>query len=436
MIKLTTKLSSKLLCFSLIFFLVSLLSGLAQGEEILEENFSDGEYFLAYGDYTESLFYFKKVYVRGHKENANINYRIGLCLVKIDGKKTDAIPYLENAIKDVTLEYNEGSFKETKAPIDAYFHLGRAYHINNEIDKAIKTYKKYLTLLPENDVMGKQYTNKEIKACKVAKEFISNPVDIELENIGQRINNGMSNFRPVASGNDSILVYMNELKFYDAIFFSRKEQSGEWSFPLNITPQVKSDGDLYVASLSYDGKTLIMSRDDGYNSDLFISTYEDDKWTPYREMDRKINSKYWESHACLSPDGNTLYFSSNRRGGVGNIDIYKIEKKSNGKWDKPVNLGANINTPYNEESPFVTSDGMYLFFASEGHENMGGYDIFYSKRNGDKWSKPKNMGYGINSTDDDMFLVPVQNGKYGYIAKITKEGYGNYDLYKVELPVK
>jgi hypothetical protein len=419
-----------------IFLFLNISSVYAQGEAVLEETFSDGEYFLAYGDYSESLHYFKKVYIRGNKDNANINYRIGLCMIKIDGKKTEAIPYLEKAVEDITLEYREGDYAETKAPIDAYFHLGRAYHVNNELDKAIGAYKKYLEYLPKDDELGKQYTTKEIDACKVAKEFMSNPVDIELHNVGQRINNGMTNFRPVVSGNDSVIVYMNELKFYDAIFTARRESDGEWSFPLNITPQVKSDGDLYVVSLSDSGKTLIMSRDDGYTSDLFISTYEDGKWTSHRKMDRKINSRYWESHGCLSPDGNALYFSSNRGGGHGNSDIYYIEKKSNGKWDKPVNLGSVINTPYNEEAPFITSDGKTLIFASEGHKNMGGFDIFYSKKNGDEWSNPVNMGYGINTTDDDNFLVPVIQGKYGYIAKIIEDGFGNYDIYRVELPVK
>jgi hypothetical protein len=161
------------------------------------------------------------------------------------------------------------------------------------------------------------------------------------------------------------------------------------------------------------------------------------KWTAIKKLNDNINTKYWESHASVSYDGKTLYFTSNRKGGYGGLDIYSSTRAdvNQDNWEKPVNLGPDINTPFNEETPFISPDGKTLYFSSYGHFNMGGYDIFYSNllENG-KWSVPLNMGYPINTTDDDLFYVPVQDGNFAYVCRYyPEENYGKTDIYRVEI---
>jgi len=147
----------------------------------------------------------------------------------------------------------------------------------------------------------------------------------------------------------------------------------------------------------------------------------------------KINSESFEMHASTTKDGNILYFTSNRDGGYGGFDIYKSFKDENGEWSEPENLGSTINTAFDEATPFITENREKLYFSSKGHKNMGGYDIFYSERNNNTWSKPVNMGYPINTTDNDKFFFPLKNGKIAYYPKIKPDNYGKTDIYKLEL---
>ncbi len=162
--------------------------------------------------------------------------------------------------------------------------------------------------------------------------------------------------------------------------------------------------------------------------------YEDGFWLPAEKLGENISTKYWESHACFSKDGKSLYFTSNRKGSLGGLDIYRSDRTPEGKWGEPENLGSKINTRYNEETPFITNDGKRLYFSSYGHYNMGGYDIFYSTRNDDgSWGEPVNIGYPINSTGDDLFFQAVENGDGGYQSRISPTGANRYDIYKMDI---
>ena len=173
--------------------------------------------------------------------------------------------------------------------------------------------------------------------------------------------------------------------------------------------------------------------DDIGDGNIYMSYKEGNRWTGIKKC-RKICSRDNETHASVSPDGNTIYFTSNMSDGKGGLDIYMAKRKDNGKWDKPVNLGENINTPFDEETPYICQDGKTLYFSSEGHNSIGGFDIFYSKmdENGE-WSVPLNIGYPLNTTNDDMGFVPVNNGKSGYMALIEPDGYGKKDIYKIDI---
>lgn len=418
---------------SLVFIAIILQTGLSQEpSEALKSTFRDGEFFLAREDYVDALVEFQQVYKRGF-DNANVNYRIGVCYLNIPGQKTKAIPHLEKAVKNVTRDYTEGVLRETKAAIDAYLYLGNAYRINNQLDDAITAYNQFKKLIPEEkEEIYLQFTEQQIKACKLAKKAISEPVVLDKNNMGETINSSSSNYKAVMSGDGNTLAYMYELPFYDAVYYSVKEND-EWGKPKNITPEIQSDGDQFVAALSHDGKQLILTREDVFNSDVYVSNIQEDgTWSKSEPISRNVNSKYWESHASMSPDGNTLYFSSNRNDSRGGMDIYRATKDDNNNWNKPENIGGGINTPLNEEYPFVTNNGQQLYFSSQGHNSIGGYDIFYSEKDEQgNWQKPVNIGYPVNTTDDDLFYFPIGNGDCGLMTLIEQDGYGKEDVYKV-----
>jgi len=224
---------------------------------------------------------------------------------------------------------------------------------------------------------------------------------------------------------------MVSLKFYDAVMFSRLV-NGEWDAPINITPELQTDGDFYISCLSSDGKLLFLSKDDNFNSDIFSSSFDGNSWNKIIKLNKNINTKYWESHGFISEDGNQLIFASARPGGFGGLDLY-ISYKEEDDWGPAVNLGPEINTQFNEDRPFLINDGKTLFFSSQGHENIGGYDLFRTDLQSNAlWSNPENLGYPINTPDDNIFFMPTSNGNEGYISVFKESGgYGKEDIYKI-----
>ncbi|MFW6369898.1 MAG: OmpA family protein [Bacteroidota bacterium] len=424
----------------LIIAFAFLVGNAAQGQQNLEENealrevFTDGEYFFASEDYADALIEYQKLYLRGFQDNAHINYKLGICYLNIPGQKEKAIEHLQVAAADVSKNYRESSLRETDAPYDAFIYLGNAYRVDNQLEQAIQAYTKYKELLPKDDVVNIEYTNKQIENCKNAVKYMENPVNLERVNVGRPVNNASSNFRPAISGDGQSMVYMNSLPFYDALYYTTYDaEDEEWNTPTNITPQVQSDGDQYATALNYDGTVLFLSRDDDFNSDILVSELEDGTWTRSRPLNREINTKFWESHASVSKDGKSLYFASNRNGTLGEMDIFMSMKNEDGEWGPPENLGDSVNTHLNEDTPFITPDGKRLYFSSQGHFNIGGYDIFFSEKKEDgTWSTPVNMGYPVNTTDDDLFYVPM-NERLGYMAIYSDEGMGREDIYKYQL---
>ncbi len=422
----------KLLIILLLAF-ITIPTLLAQ-QDTEKEIFLEGEYFMLYEEFPDALPFYLQL-IGKYPDNANLNYRLGLCYLNIQGGKDKAIPYFEKAINNLTNRYKEGDFREEEAPYDTYFYLANAYQINNEIIKAKRTYEKYLTFLDPGDTLNINFVNKQIESCKNVKKLKHNKIYFDSYNLGQNINNAYANYYPGISQNGNTIVYMTSQKFYDAILYSKKV-NGKWTMPVNLTPQVKSDGDLYVSSLSADGQTLYMTKNDNFNSDIYVSYFNDSVWTEAVKLNKNINTKYWESLASESADGSTLYFSSSRTNGYGGLDIYKTNKNpETGEWDEPVNLGPVVNTHFNEDCPFLTQDGNRLYFSSQGHEVLGGFDIFYTeKSDSNNWTKPVNIGYPINSTDDDIFFSPYNNGAGAFYSIFGNEdSYGDKDIYYLDI---
>ncbi|MBN1599600.1 MAG: OmpA family protein [Bacteroidales bacterium] len=425
---------SIILVLALFSVYFSALSQRSESEIALKEYFIDAEFFLAQEFYIDALNDYLQVSRRGYEDNANINYRIGICYLNILGQKDKAIEYFEKARASVSLKYRESSLGEKRAPIDLYLYLGNAYRVNNKLDKAIDAYNTYKSLLPEEESELHSYASKQIEACNIASEFMKEPVDVIFTNLGPKINDSNENYKAVISGDGQTLVFMRRLPFYDAVYFSKKE-NGEWTEPLNITPQIMSDGNQFVSSLSYDGKLMFLTIEDEYNSDIMKTTYVDNRWTKSERLGSHINTKYWESHASISKDGRKLYFTSNRKGGIGGVDIYISELGDDGKWGEPGLMSDHINSDLNEDTPFICEDGKTLYYSSQGFTSMGGYDVFVTLYEGESgWSVPENLGYPLNTTDDDLFYYPWRTGAIGYMARLEEDGFGSTDIYEIRFP--
>jgi tetratricopeptide (TPR) repeat protein len=418
---------------SIVCVIIAIFSPLIMSSQVIKEmqdSFLEAEYFFLNQDYPDALVYYLELYEK-MPENANIAYRIGSCYLNIPGRKNLAVNYLETAAKNLSAKHKEGTISQTAAPYDALFELANAYRINFRFDKAKETYIKYKETLLPDDKENIDFVDHEIKVCDEARELIAKPRDFTEENIGEPFNDDKSNFNPVISANGKAFAYMVSLKFYDAIMFSKMVNS-KWTAPVNIIPELQADGNLNISCLSADGKMLFFTKYDNFNSDIYSSTYNGTRWSPAVKLNRNINTKYWESHGFISDDGEMLIFASDRPGGFGGLDLY-ISHKEKGSWGTPEKLGPEINTPYNEDRPFLINNGKILFFISQGHRNMGGYDIFRSdlQSNG-LWSNPENLGYPINTPDDDIFFMPFDNGKSGYLSKFKESGgFGKEDIYRI-----
>lgn len=403
----------------------------SQSKLEIKNNFYDAESWILFEDYKEALPLYQQL-LRIYPDNSNFKYRIGQCYINTPGEKEKAVSFLEDAVKNINPKYKEGKFRESGAPYDALYYLANAYRINNQLDKALETYKLFKKNL-NSEVYDSTIVNLQIQSCLNAKELMSMPLFIKEKNLGSNINSINSDFNPVISDNEDVIVFSRNEAFYDAILYSTKV-NGQWKGPLNMNEILKVDKDLFPTSISSDGKTLYLYSSADYDGIIYTSQFENGLWSPLVKLNDNINTKYWESHATISHDNKKLYFTSNRKGTLGGLDIYVSNRDSTSEWGPAVNLGPVINTPYNEESPFLSQDDKTLFFSSRGHFNMGGYDIFYSTllSNGE-WSVPLNVGYPLNSTDDDVFFKPLNEGYEGYYAKESSKGFGKQDIYRIEI---
>ncbi len=395
--------------------------------EALKESFVIAESYLLYGEYNEALPEYLKIN-RADPDNNNIKYKIGLCLMQDPFQKERAIDFLLKASKDINKKYKQNNYRERSAPQEVFYYLGQAYLINDSIEKALETFRYFLDIM-DTKVYDKDLVKEQIATCERALELKKHPVDFDYENLGEPVNSQFSDLHPIFSGDRTKMVYVSERRFYDAAFYSEKVD-GKWQGGRMILPELGVDDDAYPTCLSYDGTTMIVYRNDEFVGNLYMSNLVDGQWTELVKLGPNINTKYWESHGTLSKDGNKLYFTSNRKGGYGGLDIYISEKQSDGTWGVPKNLGPSINTKYNEDTPFLTENEDMLFFSSVGHNNMGGYDIFYSKKQADDtWGKPVNLGFPINTTEDNLFYFPVNNGFNAYFSTYFDGGYGRQDMY-------
>lgn len=368
--------------------------------------FTDAEYYFLFYDFQEALPLYLKALDK-MPNNANLYHRIGRCYLNIPGLKHKAISFLEISSEKINPSYQEGSYKEEGAPKNVLFYLGEANRIQGNLDEAIAAYTKFKESISPKEYFDLDYVIQQIEACKRAKSMLKEKISITEEAFP--IFDGESYIlTPAISVDGKTMVFTQQEKFYDAIYISEKKKTGGWDTPINITLDLAVEGDVYSTSINHDGTKIFLFKNDRGTGNLYTSEKKNGKWGKAQKMPKPINTRSWETFASISPDGKTLFFSSNRKGGKGELDIYYSELKPDGNWGNAINIGESINTPFNEEAPYMTPDGKTLFFISQGHNSIGGYDIFYSEKvDENQWSSPTSIGYPINTTDDETAFFPL-----------------------------
>jgi hypothetical protein len=391
-------------------------------------------------DFKRAYEIYEKLYAQS-PTSSDYKYQLALSALNFPDKKVRALELFEE-------------IKKTDKSDEVNFYLGRAYHINYKFDEAITSYQTFLSLkgekIKDRDKEMVKNAKIGIMNCNNGKEILAKKVVIDVKNIGSPINTNEVEGVPLISADGSVIIYTyvgeksmggllndqlqkdnEEGTYHEDVFISTKTKDGTWVQPLGISSLNTKGNDAAVA-LSPDGQTLFTFDSDANNEgDLFYSKLNGTQWSKPVRLNKNINSEFWEGSCSISNDGRFLYFSSDRPGGFGGIDIYVSEKKVNGDWGVAKNMGPAINTEYNEDAPFIHTDGITLFFSSEGHSSIGGYDIMYSMKKENNWIKPINMGIPLNTTDNDRYYVINARGDMGYFSANRSGGFGKQDIYSV-----
>jgi len=404
--------------------------------------FNANQAFLA-GDINKAL----KLYTEANTAKPNdgsILYHIGQCHYVV-GEMEEALKYLQRA-EEVDTDANE----------NIHLTLGLAYQQEDQVDNALAEFKRHKRRysadpkkLKEDDI------DQLIAECVLAKQMESHPINVKIRNAGESINSEYDDKTPSVTADGTILIFTSNRplhvgkmdptqdpnQLFDNVYLCKWDSGkNDWGLSYSI------DGDVNQAyvhtactSISPDGSTIFLYRNSVHGAavggDIYISKKSKKaKWGEPVSVGKPVNSSYYEDGACLSPDGNTLYFVSERPGGYGGGDIYKAERISREEWAKPENLGPVVNSSYDEGAPFLAPDGHTLFFSSNGHNTMGGYDIFKTSMNDSgKWATPVNLGYPINTVNNEKNFTLAADARTAYFSSDRPGGIGKRDIYIADL---
>jgi len=396
------------------------------------KNIEDGDYYFDLGG--SNVFLALEYYLKANKlnpDNASLNYKIGLC-------------YLEAKPAIKSIEFLQKSKKLDNNVSDYYdLYLAKAYHINLQFDKASAIYKVFRdNMTPEISALESDNVNRYIDECKNGKEIIKTPIRVIIENLGPNINSEYPDYGAVVNMDESVIFYSSrrptttggerspvDMMYFEDTYWSEKKDD-KWKSAKNIGKPINSSAHDGVVGIAPDGQTLLIYRDDN-GGDIYWSKQKGKQWTNPMPFPAPINSEYQESSASYSYDGKRLFFVSDRPGGYGGKDIYYSDRDINGNWGTVKNLGNVVNTVFDEIAVFVYADGKTLYFSSEGHYGMGGFDIFRTVYENNKWSVPQNIGYPVNSPDPDVFFSIGASGRNAYYSSNREEGLGDQDIYKI-----
>ena len=420
-----------LTCFIKLIYsilLAVLFSFTAQAQDPLEDKTAD---LLKTHDYKDAIPVYQKL-VKKHPDNEEYKYQLGVCLLKTHGNKAECISLFE------------ASVPKRKPDAEAFYYWGQAYQHNLQFDKAMDAYNKAKTIASKSLL---EKVERQIETCLHAKELIKYPLNITFTNLGNGVNSEYADYYPIIPDDESSLIFTSRRPekaasrpemdgYFPSDIYTAQPKDGKWVDAKSLGTHINTHYDEEAVGLSPDGKKLTVYVDHIDSSGNLYITEPNKGSTAFKKIERldtKINEGF-ESTGSMNDAGDVFVFSSNRKGGLGENDIYIIRKLSTGKWAQPQDLGANINTKYNEDFPHLSKDGKTLYFASEGHSSMGGYDLFKSEWNEQQqaWSDPQNLGYPINDTYDNESIFFVGDGAYAYVSTIKDGGLGDRDIYKIK----
>ncbi len=385
----------------------------------------------------ESAVAFYQSFLSMDPDNAELNFKLGFSLLNTPAGKQECIPYLEKAAKI----YKRKRGKNSLSYIEAYFYLSRAYRAVYRFDEAMLM----LAELQKNirNRKFRQEIEMEFILCESGKVLYNQPIDVTIEAFGEPMNSIYSDHSPVVSADENVLIFTSKRpnesggepdmdgSSSEDIYFCEKMPDGTWSEPRSISPNINTAEHEASVALSLDGTTLLIYKSEDEGS-IYTSKRFGDQWTEPIKMGETINSQARETSASLSADERYLYFTSSREGGFGGLDVYVSEIQADGSWGTPKNLGPAVNSEFDEEGPFIHPDGKTLFFSSKGHFGLGGYDIYkVTKNDFGTWSLPQNIGYPVNTIEDDIFYAPTPDGKRIYLSSYRINGLGNFDIYTI-----
>ncbi|MBS1650465.1 MAG: PD40 domain-containing protein [Bacteroidetes bacterium] len=425
--------------FLILIFISQALNIFAQRKDELEQNAYD---LLNYAQYAEAYTAFDQLSAK-YPKNIDYKEKLGICCIRFAEKKDRAI--------EVFTELKS----KTKNPLYDYY-LGKAYHVNYKFDEAIPLLEGFLANInsfkPQDDFDYKKDAELTLKNCANGKELINNKVIANITNIGKPVNTEEDEYVPCITTDESIMFFTyrgkkslggkqngklepdeKNGKYLEEVYVTYKLPDSTWAEPKSVT-SVNTKGNDAAISVSPDGKLLFVYISDTKNpGDIYVSTLEGKEFTKPKPLNKNINSvDFWEGSCSISADGKSLYFASERPGGLGGRDIW-VSQKIDGDWGEAKNMGPSINTPYDDDAPFIHPDGITLFFSSKGHQSIGGYDIMYTVKRDNEWLKPSSMGLPLNTTEDDRYYVINSKGDKGFFSSDRggSGGLGGQDIYQV-----
>lgn len=381
-------------------------------------------------------------------DHVKANYMAGLCYLQTS-QKSRSLNYFLKA-HDIEPDF----VPDMKIGVDLFpdlrFLIGRAFHVGENYTKAEEYYGHFKEALAQgsasryslsNKGAANRATERRIFECLVADEMKKIPLDSRIINL-KAINSPYPDYGPVFTPDGKTLYFTSrrpggmskeldeDLHFFEDIYKATKDSTGKWG-NVQLVKELCTPGHESVLCISPDGKHMIISRGEG-NGDLFICEKAlFGKWNTPVPMGKNINTSGRETGAFLVAGGKKVFFASDRSGGFGGLDLYYAEKRSNGTWGSAVNLGPKVNTSFDEDAPMVQPDGLALIFSSKGHKSMGGFDIFKAQWDPalQEFKNPQNLGFPINSADDDNTYVIAPDTGIAYYASFKETGEGDLDIY-------
>ncbi|WP_242582596.1 OmpA family protein [Hymenobacter telluris] len=389
-------------------------------------------------NYRASIPFYEQVLAK-EPNNPLALFRAGISYMSFDKEKASDYIYKAQKLKP-------------KVSKDVEYWLGRVDHLNYNFDEAITHFQAYNTTLKAKDTRKAELAQL-IQHSKNAKVQFNSPRDIFVKNLGPTVNTPYAEHSPVISSDDKVLLFTSrgenvtgagntdgkkggniatDGEYYEDIFETKRIDDENWDKPRSLSGVLNGKGHDASTQLFDNDTKLLMYRQDE-NGDIFYSEKSGGDWTQPKKLNQNINSKAFESDAYITPDGLTIYFSTGKYSEDGTLDIYYATRQAGGDWGAAKSMGSAINTKYDDDSPYLSRDGKTLYFSSRGHNTMGGYDIFKSEYDsiGKKWGRPENMGYPINTPDDDTYYRLSPDGSYAYLSSYRIGGYGEKDIYTI-----